>query len=149
MELIDDVKQINCQSSKDSIHQQVFFQNFQMPIQTEEDLVRVEKFLENEVNFKLSAQKIARIGGHTPYEFVKRVFTKILSDDISVKYSWLGAKKKEVFSHLHLSRLIINAAGLNQATSSCSSKDLEEAIKNYLRRAKERLITKNKGNSLL
>ncbi|KAK4882254.1 hypothetical protein RN001_005573 [Aquatica leii] len=84
--------------------------------------------------------EISKIGGCNVPEFIKRVLPKILSNEVASCYSWFGLKKKKIFGKLLLSQVIIRA-GLHIFQTE-TSKSIEEAIKNWLRRAKERIEKK-------
>lgn len=48
---------------------------------------------------------IEKIGGMSPYECVKRAYSRILSDDVAIEYNWNGMKKKKNFALLGWQRL--------------------------------------------
>ncbi|XP_011861114.1 PREDICTED: uncharacterized protein LOC105558166, partial [Vollenhovia emeryi] len=110
----------------------------QLPFNSVEDLEEhLEQFLCQPNNFEASVKEVSRVGGNHPYEFIKRNCTRLLTNELAEKYSWLGAKQKRKFGHLKLADLLI-VSGQN-SNSEYTKKVLEEAIQKWLRRAKERL----------
>jgi len=49
----------------------------------------------------------SKVGGKSAYEFVKRILSQILTNELAAKYSWLGRKNKRIFHTLKLSQLLI------------------------------------------
>lgn len=56
----------------------------------------------------MQVKEVSRVGGKNPYEFVKRNCTRLLTNELAEKYSWLGAKQKRKFCHLKLADLLIS-----------------------------------------
>ncbi|XP_025163399.1 uncharacterized protein LOC112590602 [Harpegnathos saltator] len=109
---------------------------FNFPLQTVEDLDEVEQYLQEPNHFQSTVKQLSKMGGTTPYDFVKRCLSLLLSNKFSEQYSWYGAKKKQVFGKLFLARLLQESA--LQCEAAKNRKEVEEGIKTWLRRAKER-----------
>nr|CAI5847996.1 unnamed protein product [Callosobruchus analis] len=74
------------------------------PIGCEEDLWLLEKKLEDVNTLTKVASELAKIGGKTPYEFIKRATTSILKDEVLLPYSWYGRKGNKIFKTMKLQR---------------------------------------------
>ncbi|XP_036146907.1 uncharacterized protein LOC105840320 [Monomorium pharaonis] len=135
---IQDIKNagLNQAANNNIQRQESVFHSFMLPFETEQQLEEVEQFLKNKDNFKTSVAQASRIGGKHSYEFIKRNLSKLLSNKLAEGYSWLGKKHKKKFYELKLAEMLIAAGEAYNETFT--KKDLEEAIKKWLRRAKER-----------
>lgn len=83
------------------------------------------------------------IGGATYKHMVKRVLTKIMSDDLAKMYSWIGFKGKLKFCNLRTCSAIVTAV---QKTHSCSEAMIESIIKYWLVKSTERGKRSTKEN---
>ncbi|KAF5293807.1 hypothetical protein FQA39_LY03292 [Lamprigera yunnana] len=63
--------------------------------------------IERKTQIRDNIQELSRIGGPNGQDFVKRVMSKVLSNELASQYSWLGLKKKKIFSKLLLCQVII------------------------------------------
>jgi len=52
--------------------------------------------------------ELSKLGGTNPKNMVKRIIEKIFANELAVQYSWLGFKKKKIFSNLITSQIIIS-----------------------------------------
>lgn len=50
---------------------------------------------------------MSKIGGTTPYDFIKRCLSLLFTNKFAERYSWYGAKKKEIFGKLHLANVLL------------------------------------------
>lgn len=55
----------------------------------------------------MQVAQASRIGGKHSYEFMKRNLSKLLSDKLAERYSWLGKKQKQKFHELKLAEMLI------------------------------------------
>ncbi|XP_053984607.1 uncharacterized protein LOC128879469 isoform X2 [Hylaeus volcanicus] len=113
------------------------------PINTSEDMSLLENYLQDDGNFKDAVTELSQTGGSVNYNFIKRVLTLILSNQLAMGYSWMGRKGKQKFNSTNVAKVLIEAAqqmGLGQV-----KKDTETSIMLWLRRAAERTrsIAKN------
>lgn len=76
-----------------------------------------------------------QIGGTTYKQMVKRVLTKIICNELSKTYSWIGFKGKRKFSILRICSAILTAV---QKTHGCSEAMIEAIIKYWLVKSTER-----------
>lgn len=122
----------------------------------------------------LQVNEMKKIGGNGVYDFVKRVLQVHISNELGSQYSWLGLKKKRVFKNLCFADAIISKFFLlvsyvyygivfiinvnnfyyfvdsaQEIMQGSSKKDIEEAIKKWLRRCKERMANENKRPAAL
>nr|CAI5842397.1 unnamed protein product [Callosobruchus analis] len=77
------------------------------PIGCEEDLWLLEKKLEDVNTLTKVASELAKIGGKTPYEFIKRATTSILKDEVLLPYSWYGRKGNKIFKTMKIAKILI------------------------------------------
>ncbi|CAH1154921.1 unnamed protein product [Phaedon cochleariae] len=117
---------------------------FEFPLSTIEVLTSFEEFLSDEENMKKSITELSKVGGDNPNDFMKRAMTKLMTPKLAAEYSWVGLKKKKIFSKMHISHLLIRSAQQNGKTSSFTIKELEDGIKKVLRRANERAMAEEK-----
>ncbi|XP_023311148.1 uncharacterized protein LOC108917953 [Anoplophora glabripennis] len=110
--------------------------NIKLPLTTDEELEILESILLNEDDFQLLVTELAKVGGTTCYNFVKRILSTCLTNDMALKYSWLGRKGKQNFSKSNLSKVIIYAA--EKAGVSPSRSATEVAMQTWLKRASDR-----------
>lgn len=106
------------------------------PIKTEDDLRKLEAFLEDKSNFSSVVNYLSKFGGVNLTEFLRRCLQPTLSDDIALLYSLKGRKQKEQFDTLQLCRAVVEAAELTKLAKN--KKETELAIGAWLRRAQER-----------
>ncbi|XP_071573407.1 uncharacterized protein [Temnothorax nylanderi] len=113
-----------------------FFTLFDFPLQNEENLIRVDEHLNDETNFNVAINELSRIGGSSVYNFTQRALQMLITNDLAATYSWLGRRTKKTFNKLKLADLIIGS--VKRSIPNCTNKECEEAIKKWIRRAKER-----------
>ncbi|CAL1678842.1 unnamed protein product [Lasius platythorax] len=137
------MQQVRQRPNVNDQREESIFSFLHLPFNSVEDLEEhVEQFLNQPNNFETSVKEVSRVGGKNPYEFVKRNCTRLLTNELAEKYSWLGAKQKRKFCHLKLADLLIVSG--QDSNSAYTTKVLEEAIQKWLRRAKERLNAEKK-----
>lgn len=47
------------------------------------------------------------VGGTSPYNFIKRNLCRLITNELAVQYSWLGAKLKRQFSNLRITNMLL------------------------------------------
>ncbi|XP_050515850.1 THAP domain-containing protein 2 isoform X3 [Diabrotica virgifera virgifera] len=87
----------------------------------------------------MQLQEISKLGGRNAYDFIKRAFQLILSNDQALKYSWKGMKGNRKFNDTRLATLLLRAADVTGLADS--QKTSECAIQTWLRRASDRKAT--------
>ncbi|XP_077277449.1 uncharacterized protein LOC143905743 isoform X3 [Temnothorax americanus] len=85
-----------------------FFTMFNFPLQDEEDLIRVDEHLNDEKNFNVAMNELAKIGGSSVRNFTQRALQMLITNDLASTYSWLGRRAKKTFNKLKLADLIID-----------------------------------------
>ncbi|XP_074030237.1 uncharacterized protein [Leptinotarsa decemlineata] len=108
-------------------------------------MTQFQKQLENKVNFKTLIKLIEKVGGNNKYNWVKRAYSRIISDEHAAKYNWLGLKNKKKFGSLLLARATIEASMKNRKIENVTEKSVESAIKSWLRHAADRLLKTRHG----
>ncbi|KAK5647856.1 hypothetical protein RI129_002748 [Pyrocoelia pectoralis] len=123
-----------------------------LPATTKETLNHLEDYLNNVDNFERAVSELHLIGGATLYDFVKRMLSGLITDKLAAQFSFYGLRTKEKFSQLKVSELIIRCAKHGNFKET-TTKDVEDCIKKWLRRAKERndsyIKRKDEGNNSL
>ncbi|KAK4883122.1 hypothetical protein RN001_006441 [Aquatica leii] len=112
-----------------------------IPLSTEDDFNKLEEILLSESNeFKDCVVRFLSLGGSNQYkEAVRRIMASVLTDQVSVLYSYRGHKGKKVFQTKELSKLIIRAVQLCEKTGcTILNKDIELEIAIWLSKSKER-----------
>ncbi|XP_067204262.1 uncharacterized protein [Linepithema humile] len=119
-------------SNKNSI-----FNNYNFPLKEVQELEALEEFLIHDNNFKTFIKEIMQIGGVSYKHMIKRLLTRIMSDDLSNNktYSYIGFKRKRNFSILRTCSAIVIAT---QKTHDCSEAMIETVIKYWLVKSTER-----------
>ncbi|XP_046384989.1 uncharacterized protein LOC124155317 [Ischnura elegans] len=74
--------------------------------------------------------------GSSVKEIIVRVMASLLRNEVAQEFSWLGAKRKRVFSSLKLRRVIDDIVLNQDATATKSS--VEVIVKGWLKHAKAR-----------
>ncbi|XP_029176577.1 uncharacterized protein LOC114944698 isoform X1 [Nylanderia fulva] len=113
------------------------FEQFNFPLSSMEELHNLEIYLENEEKKKEAVIELSRFGGTNPKVMVKRIIEKLFSNELAMQYSWIGFKKKENFSSLIISQVIIKSVMTLHTNTTAS--EVESAIKMWLVKAKERI----------
>ncbi|XP_039298695.1 uncharacterized protein LOC111043963 [Nilaparvata lugens] len=120
----------------------------QLPITTDEKMDIVEDELSTKEKMEEMARYLSSSGGNTIPEIVRRILKSTMSDHFAANYSWIGFKKKKVFSSLHLKEAIFSGVRRNSRTSSASDAEIEDVIKTWVKYAKARFQAREKkGNS--
>ncbi|XP_046143138.1 uncharacterized protein LOC123988145 [Osmia bicornis bicornis] len=122
--------------TKDQDIKSIFKLNISYPLRTEEDLEKLETHLQYEENYRDAVNELGSVGGANNYDFVKRVLTTVLSNDLAMTYSWFGKKGKKKFYTTKVAKAIIDAAETSRICKN--KKETEVSIQSWLRRAAER-----------
>ncbi|CAL1671852.1 unnamed protein product [Lasius platythorax] len=101
---------VNCILTNDKVTHQVeeeasFFTMFDILLKNEEDLIRVDKYLNKEKNFNVAINELSKIGGNSIYNFTQRALNMLITNDLAATYSWLGWRAKKTFNKLKLADL--------------------------------------------
>ncbi|CAI6370748.1 unnamed protein product [Macrosiphum euphorbiae] len=119
------------------------------PIENEEDLyifenkIKLENGFRESLIIKLSVLTDSNDLGNS----VRRVIGRMVKDDVLVKYSLFGFKKKQCFSSLLSYRLIIDAIRTNIKYKNIPEKDIDNCLGVWLSHAPFRLKKKNSNQS--
>lgn len=113
-----------------------------IPIPSDAELTNMELWLADDNNYKLLVSELARIGGNSLGQNVRRILYRVVLDEVAVLYSWDGAKLKKAFKSLRISKAIIDAMKIQYVDSK--ENDIIDIIKSWLVKAKERMVNKTK-----
>ncbi|XP_011687006.1 PREDICTED: uncharacterized protein LOC105449452 [Wasmannia auropunctata] len=76
-----------------------FFTMFNFPLQDEENLIRVDEYLNDEKNFNVAMNELAKIGGSSVHNFTQRAMQMLITNDLAATYSWLGRRAKKLLTN--------------------------------------------------
>ncbi|XP_076234997.1 uncharacterized protein LOC143179588 isoform X1 [Calliopsis andreniformis] len=142
---IGEIKNMLKETGNKSQDKPTFFTKYSelgFPLNTKEALLRLEIILNDVADFEDAVQELAKIGGNNNYEFVKRVFNCLMTNDLALEYSWLGRKGKKEFHSLKTSNLMLCAA--EKANVARNRRQTEVSIQTWLRRVSDRRATVSK-----
>ncbi|XP_054257609.1 uncharacterized protein LOC128982695 [Macrosteles quadrilineatus] len=108
-----------------------------LPLASMEDLQQFEEKLKNEKYRKYVVKEMRKIGGQDVKAATYRLLPRLMSNEVGAKFSWIGAKKKQVFSNLETCRLLLDVVRLHFPTST--DVDISIPTKNWLRHARDRM----------
>ncbi|KAI5727712.1 hypothetical protein M8J77_005917 [Diaphorina citri] len=91
----------------------------------------------------LAVDELALIGGKDVHNITFRLMPQIMTDEVSVQYSYLGGKGKRVFSQLKI--LTVVQAAVRRSKGTATDDEIAAPIKKWLVKGKERIQRKNKG----
>lgn len=57
--------------------------------------------------FLLQTTETCKIGGTSPYNFIKRSLCRLITNELAQQYSWLGAKLKKKFCNLRITKMLL------------------------------------------
>ncbi|XP_046407753.1 uncharacterized protein LOC124172348 [Ischnura elegans] len=117
-----------------------------LPLQSLEHLEKLEEDLADETVKRNMVICLSRIGGNNLADVTKRMLTRLMSDNLASQFSWVGAKKKKPLSSKLMADVILRAVQRNPLFKDASEKEIELAIKNWLRHAPERCNGKKKSD---
>ncbi|KAG5861304.1 hypothetical protein JTB14_003549 [Gonioctena quinquepunctata] len=112
---------------------------FLVPTDSLASFENFEGLIENKREYEKFVTYLQKIGGNTVYDCVKRIHSRILADEIAFEYNWHGLKGKKSFKDSFLAKATIEAIMRNKHIVA-SEKNIEEAIKSWLRHAKDRWL---------
>ncbi|XP_046403545.1 uncharacterized protein LOC124169102 isoform X3 [Ischnura elegans] len=107
------------------------------PIASHIQLLEEEKKLLDGTYKQQLTSELSIIGGNSPKDMAKRILRALMTDSVAADYSWLGQKKKKVFSVLLLKDVIFDVFRKSK-WSGTTNKDIETFVKDWLRHAKFR-----------
>ncbi|KAK5642720.1 hypothetical protein RI129_008887 [Pyrocoelia pectoralis] len=146
MQMMEDINELKSRTSigldNTIVQKTSIFTLYDFPIPNEPALQELENHLSKEDNLNDMIDEVSKIGGNNISEFVKRAMSRLISNEVGSEYSWMGLKQKKIFSKLIVVQVIIRA-GLRIFKNE-TSKSFEDAMKNWLRRSKERLDKQKK-----
>ncbi|XP_011858464.1 PREDICTED: uncharacterized protein LOC105556021 [Vollenhovia emeryi] len=111
------------------------FQN--LPLKNENELEAMEKKLNDDSTYrKHMIKQFARILCQDMKTSCIRLMRQIFSNELAMKYSWYGVKKKSIFSNLQLCKIIMCV--IRNSHANVTDDQISAPIKIWLAHAKER-----------
>ncbi|CAG9825734.1 unnamed protein product [Phaedon cochleariae] len=125
--------------------------NLDFPLNSEEDLEKFETVLKEGKNFDAAVNELAKLGGSTNYNFVKRVMTSLIRNEEGSKFSWMGRKGKKPFNKLNMPRLVLDDYAKAKCFEKTCSEEESSDTTEQSKTSRKRKIPKNQdfvsGNS--
>ncbi|VEN56569.1 unnamed protein product, partial [Callosobruchus maculatus] len=109
------------------------------PLRTMDALMCAEKKLVDDTTYYNNLKtKLGLIGGYKLDEIVKLILRRLFDDQLAAEFSWLGAKKKKIFSNLKHADVVFAATRANPKAANATDQEIVDCIKNWLRHASAR-----------
>ncbi|KAF5308420.1 hypothetical protein FQR65_LT18155 [Abscondita terminalis] len=108
-QLAKDIQGIKKQNEFTDVNQQKsqsIFIMLDLPATSKENLSCLEDYLNNGENFERAVLELQLIGGGTLYDFVKRMLSRLITNELAAQFSFFGLRTKEKFSQLKVPELI-------------------------------------------
>ncbi|KAK6493021.1 hypothetical protein HHUSO_G2485 [Huso huso] len=115
-------------------HGSLRLDEFRFPLDTKEDIDRVERMLMDQATEKALVCDRCTIGGTTADDIIRRMMSHVLTNNLARGYNWLGRGNKSPFSVLALARVIKAAA----KKSSVTEADTEARMRSWLKYSGDR-----------
>ncbi|XP_071576472.1 uncharacterized protein [Temnothorax nylanderi] len=107
------------------------------PLKNQTELDTLEDKLQSDEGYRNELIKqLCRARSGNMRTFCIRLMRLIFSNELATKYSWLGTKKKEIFSTLHICKVIMSV--IRNSHSDVSDDQIAAPIKIWLAHAPER-----------
>ncbi|CAG7827357.1 unnamed protein product, partial [Allacma fusca] len=114
----------------------------------------VKKLMEFEEKIKLDLQyrdnakaQLSRTGGGDVTEVTNNVFRKLMSDEVSNKFTLYGTSEKGVFSKLDTYELIIDTVRAVRSTTDATETEVKKAVGSWLLHASDRIKSLKKSQA--
>ncbi|XP_064465157.1 uncharacterized protein LOC135376554 [Ornithodoros turicata] len=142
-EVQDISSQLSHSLSKLSIHKDVDEHEklFEEPINNLDDFVEFDNQLRNNKQKQTEVRTfLAMFGGRGTADHVARILSRVITNDLATEFSWFGARGKRSFKDLAFADLLCESirSSLPKDKQNTTFKDIEDAVKSWLRHAKER-----------
>lgn len=111
------------------------------PATNEDELASLNASLEDEAIFSAMVKILGQIGGTNVASTTRRIFKKLVADEVAVLYSWTGRKGKKRAEKLKVISLVFAAVRVTQVATDDT---LSHIIGNWLRFANVRLVATQK-----
>nr|CAI5839671.1 unnamed protein product [Callosobruchus analis] len=108
-----------------------------IPLKTGESLKVFEDFLNTISQLKGFVNYLSKLGGKDVPSRTNRIMKEVINDALARDYNFYGKRNKKAFCQLNLKKAVIEAVKLGDPSST--EKDIEDAIKIWLKHAPERL----------
>ncbi|XP_071579489.1 uncharacterized protein [Temnothorax nylanderi] len=116
------------------------------PLKNQTELDTLEDKLQSDEGYRNELIKqLCRARSGNMRTFCIRLMRLIFSNELATKYSWLGTKKKEIFSTLHICKVIMSV--IRNSHSDVSDDQIAAPIKIWLAHAPERFNRQKINNN--
>ncbi|KAK6477822.1 hypothetical protein HHUSO_G21435 [Huso huso] len=114
-------------------HGSLRLDEFWFPLDTKEDIDRVERMLMDQATEKALITHICSLGGTTADDIIRRMMSHVLTNNLARGYNWLGRGNKSPFSVLALAR-VIKAATKKSSVTEAEHRGQDEELAKVQRR---------------
>ncbi|CAG9773371.1 unnamed protein product [Ceutorhynchus assimilis] len=126
-------KEVNIKNaSLDEIHSL----HNRLPVQSKQDLIELEEWLQDKDHYKLALNEFQRFGRQSLAQATRKILYRTISNDAAMSYSWDGARGKNPFKTLALAKCLLDANKIQYPTAK--EMEIVNVIKMWLVKAKER-----------
>lgn len=84
----------------DGNNEPTFLSTFHFPLRSIEELEEVEQHLQERNRFQSTVIELSKIGGTTPYDFIKRCLSLLLTNKFAEQYSTVQKRSKYLESYI-------------------------------------------------
>ncbi|KAG5874388.1 hypothetical protein JTB14_000688 [Gonioctena quinquepunctata] len=84
-------------SDTSNMRTESIFKKLKLPASTLEEFNEIENYLQPQENFTNVVREVSKIGGNSPFEFVKRVMLQFMTYKTATFFTWYGRKEKLCF----------------------------------------------------
>ncbi|XP_072746830.1 uncharacterized protein [Anoplolepis gracilipes] len=109
----------------------------EIPVDTDESLENIERFLKTKQNFEYMVQILAISGGTTIAQITRRTLEKIITNNYAKNFNWAGRVPKKAFKVLKAKDLII--ATVRNVEPNAAVNKIENCIKDWLKLSSMRI----------
>uniref|UniRef100_A0A1Y1K0U2 DUF4806 domain-containing protein n=2 Tax=Photinus pyralis TaxID=7054 RepID=A0A1Y1K0U2_PHOPY len=145
-DLFEEIRTIKSQQVENNPPTSSIFVEVHLPANTHPELADLEEYLKIDEKFQSTVKEMSIIGGRNIYDFIKRVISRFVTDSLASHYSYCGLRNKDSFSKLTTCQMVIESAKRSPDFQQITVKEIEECLKKWLRRAKERSTSKKNIN---
>ncbi|XP_036138293.1 uncharacterized protein LOC118647037 isoform X1 [Monomorium pharaonis] len=116
----------------------------EFPLKTREELQVLEDYLNSRQNKNAMSLYFTTLGGDSISTKTNRILKLVLSNELAATFNFTGTNVKEAFQKLHLKNVIVH--GVQKTLPLSTEKDVESAIKIWLKHAPDRIKEALKKN---
>ncbi|XP_025269672.1 uncharacterized protein LOC105257319 [Camponotus floridanus] len=109
----------------------------EFPLKTREELQLLENYFSSRENKHAVSLFLSTLGGDTTTARTNKILKYVFTNELAKSFNFAGQKNKEAFEKLSLKTVVVR--GVQIKSPSTTEKDIEDAIKTWLKHASDRL----------